>query len=117
MAINTYNDNKRAYSINPDGGYTQLSFQFGVDNEVSGSCSLQWQNNYYVFGGNTEEQHVSIVDGNRLDRIATLSFSFEKGGCTVLNQITIVLCFSYNEKKSVSPVKQPTRIIHQAAKQ
>ena len=34
-----------------------------------------------------------MVIGNRLERKATLDFKFYHGACTVLNQLTIVLCF------------------------
>ena len=40
-----------------------------------------------------------MINGNRLERIGSLDFSFEEGGCTVLNQLTIVLCFSSFEQK------------------
>ena len=65
------------------------------------SCSLQWQNSYYVFGGLNERRQVSMVNGNQLERKATLDFDFVEGACTVLNQITIVLCFpdTYDESK------------------
>ena len=48
----------------------------------------------------SQERQVSMVNGKRLERKATLDFNFEEGGCTVLNQITIVLCFpdTYGEK-------------------
>ena len=79
--------------INPRGGYDQLNFQFGHNTEVHQSCSLQWQNNYYVFGGTSERRQVSMVNGNRLERKATLNFECSSGACTVLNQKTILLCF------------------------
>ena len=117
----------RAYSINPRGGYEpelenfknfityeQLGFEFDVDTEVYLSCSLQWQNHYYVFGGKSEKRQVSMVNGNRLERKATLDFDFERGGCTVLNQITIVLCFSWNEydvcRQSNNPLGSFTKL-------
>ena len=91
---------KRAYSINPRGGYDQLDFEFGDDTEVENSCSLQWQNRYFVFGGDYEQQkQVSMVNGNRLERKGSLDFDFDNGGCTVLNQRTIVLCFDFYETK------------------
>ena len=40
-----------------------------------------------------------MVNGNRLERKATLDFDFVEGACTVLNQITIVLCFDWIETK------------------
>ena len=95
LAISTFEGVDQAYSINPNGGYKQLVFEFGKDTYVSYSCSLQWKNNYYVFGGGNDQRQVSIVSGNRLDRRGTLDFNFYSGACTVLNQITIVLCFHF----------------------
>ena len=40
-----------------------------------------------------------MVSGNRLERKATLDFDFDYGGCTVLNQKTIILCFDWDETK------------------
>ena len=97
MAINTRNE-KHAYSINPRVGYEQLDFQFDNNTEVYGSCSLQWHNHFYVFGGSNTPRQVSMVNGNRLERKATLAFHFREGACTILNQI-IVLCFEMNETK------------------
>ena len=74
-------------------GFEQLDFEFDFMSESSQSCSLQWQNNHYFFGGTEKRQQVSMVSGNRLKRIGQLSFILEAGGCTVVNQSTIVLCF------------------------
>ena len=114
LAINTRFANKRAYSINPRGGYEQLDFEFGNGTEVYNSCSLQWQNQYFVFGGRNEKRHVSMVNGNRLERKATLDFHFREGACTVLNQITIVLCFNRYEydvcRQSNNPLGSFTKL-------
>ena len=110
----------RAYSINPKGGYETVNFEFGMNTPVYFSCSLQWKNHYYFFGGYklpkayNEKRQVSMVNGNRLVRKATLDFDFDAGGCTVLNQITIVLCFSYGEsfvcRQSNNPLGSFTRL-------
>ena len=99
LAINSYGGLNQAYSINPRGGSDKLNFEFGNDTEVYNSCSLQWKNHNYVFGGDDERRQVSMVNGNRLERKATLDFYFDEGGCTVLNQRTIVLCFDFYETK------------------
>ena len=39
-----------------------------------------------------------MVNGNRLERKGSLDFDFNQSGCTVLNQVTIVLCFYYSER-------------------
>ena len=98
MAINTRRGNKQAFSIDLSGGYQKLDFKFGQGTEVYFSCSLQWLNNYYVFGGQNEKKQVSMVSGNRLERKGTLDFNFLYGACTVLNQFTIVLCFDWDER-------------------
>ena len=90
---------KRAFLINSHGDYDQLDFGFGDKTEVSRSCSVQHQNYLYVFGGENEKRQVSVVNGYRLERKATLDFDFSEGACTVLNQITIVLCFPNGEYK------------------
>ena len=92
---------KLAYLINPHGDYDRLyNFEFGYGTEIDESCSLLWHNHYYVFGGQYESQQVSMVNGNRLERKKPdLDFNLYSGGCTVLNQATIVLCFDFHEKK------------------
>ena len=101
LAINTYKGSKRAFSINPRGGYQEVNFEFGVNTEVAGSCSLQWKNINYVFGGYNKGQQVSMMNGNHLERKATLDFDMGGGGCAVLNQITIVLCFGKDGEMNV----------------
>ena len=90
---------KRAFSINPHSDYVQLNFQFANNTEVYHSCSIQWKNNYYIFGGGNIKHQVLMVGGNRLERKADLDFAFSGGGCTVLNQITILLCFGNSKTK------------------
>ena len=99
LAIHTWRS-KSSYLINPRGGYKKLNFVFGNDTEVYRSCSLQWHNHFYVFGGihYGKKRQVSMVNGYRLERKATLGFDFSTGACTVLNQIStksIVLCFPF----------------------
>ena len=84
-----------AYLIDPRGSYEKLDFEYGHSTEVLNSCSLQWHNHYYVFGGRTQynRNQVSLVIGNELVRTESLGFAFYDGTCTILNQNTIVLCF------------------------
>ena len=42
-----------------------------------------------------------MVNRNRLERKATLDFDFWIGGCTVLNQKTIVLCFGESDNRDL----------------
>ena len=88
------NGDTAAYSIIPGGGYKSIDFEFGKGTEIHYSCSVQWHNHHYVFGGYTNRRQVSMVNGKRLERKQTLDFNFWAAGCTVLNQRTIVLCFA-----------------------
>ena len=70
-----------------------------------------------MFGGmgkKGEKRLVTMVNGNRLEQKGTLDFDFVAGGCTVLNQTTIVLSFSWYESKlchrSENPVGSFTKI-------
>ena len=51
---------------------------------------------------------MSVVNGKRLERNGTLDFYFYAGGCTVLNQSTIVLCFDFYENKTCRHSNNPT---------
>ena len=99
MAINTHNGDKRAYLLKPHGSYRNLTldFKFGPEIEVFYSCSLQWKNQHYVFGGYKQPRQVSMVNGYRLERKGTLDFKIDAGGCTVLNEQTVVLCFDWRQ--------------------
>ena len=108
MAIHTEPAKKHAYLINPRGGFVQLDFYYGAGTEILSSCSLQFRNQYYVFGGRFQNKQVSMVNGYRLERKGTLNFDFDAGGCTVLKEETIILCFDWREtkvcRKSNNPV-------------
>ena len=99
--------NKRAYLLNLRGGYRKLDFVFGNGTDADSSCSVQWRNQFYIFGGSSQEQQVSMVNGNRLERKATLDFKFQEGGCTVLNEQTIVLCFGGSPWKVCQKLSHP----------
>ena len=108
LAINTFNGNEHVI-INPLGSYEVKKFDFGKDTEVYRSCSLQWKNQYYVFGGQKQDHQVSVVVDNRLELKGTLDFKFNGGGCTVLNQHIVVLCFGdhKNDRRGCRQSKNP----------
>ena len=104
-----------SYLIDPSGGYKLIDFEFGDGTESYHSCSVQWHNHFYVFGGYSRKRQVSMVNDKRLEPINTdLDFDFWWGGCTVVNQRTIVLCFDAVEKdvcrKSNNPLGSFTKL-------
>ena len=68
-------------------------FTWGKDTGVSGSCSLVWQNDFYVFGGTKLERQISEVKGTKLSSIGALDFDHRQGTCDVMGD-KIVLCFN-----------------------
>ena len=98
MAINTFQGVQRAFKINPLGGYEVVNFDFGIQTQVFRSCSVQWQNQHYIFGGQHIERQISVIIGNRLERKGTLDFIPD--ACTDLNQTTIILCFGESGKRN-----------------
>ena len=84
-----------------------LDFEWDNDAEVSFSCSVQWKNQGYVFGGYNQERQVTMINGLRLERKGTLYFTFDSGGCTVLNEQIIVLCFDFMENKVCRQANNP----------
>ena len=101
LVINSHNPNITALSIVPSGGYKPINFTLDDGTEVSYSCSVQWHNHLYVFGGYVKIRQVSMVNGKRLERKKDLGFNFYDGGCAVLNQRTIVLCFGGQDESNV----------------
>ena len=61
--------------------------------EVYKSCSVQWRNGFYVFGGSSNKRQISKVDGCQLRPIGSLAFDHYTGGCSVMND-AIYLCFN-----------------------
>ena len=71
-------------------------FFFDIDEEaqVYESCSLTWQNELYVFGGNSKKTQISRVTSCRLEPVGQLKFDHYLGDCVnVYNKV--ILCFNY----------------------
>ena len=80
-------------------GGTDFEFEFETDTQVYYSCSINWQGDLYLFGGQTEKRQVSRVEGCQLTRVATLPFDLHAGACTNVNNEELFLCFDRNNDK------------------
>ena len=86
----------RVILINTHGGYQKLDDFHITDGSVNSqntaagtgyeACSLQWKNQYYVFGGS--DHQVSMLNGDRLEQKAKLKFK-GKGESGLLPKSTI----------------------------
>ena len=67
------------------------------------SCFLTWQNTMWIFGGMFLEQHgnqliayyalISRLNNFQIEDIGYLPFRFKNGGCSIMNDEYIYLCF------------------------
>ena len=93
------------------GEQTKLRcFQRDSNVEASYSCSVTWQNKFYVFGGNDFNRQISHLDGYRLKRIGSLDFNLQRGACTIMSE-KIYLCFhdgTSNDHKRCRKSNRPT---------
>ena len=75
----------------------QISVVYGSETEVYYSCSIAWQNQFYIFGGKTQKQQISKLVGCELSRVGTLDFDHYLGGCTNIADNQVYLCFNAAE--------------------
>ena len=98
----SYDEHGTPIVISFDGEYRYPSFSFGADTEVEYSCAVQYQGQYYVFGGYNILYQISKIVGCELQRQGDLPFQFRQGSCGVypLNGVEeILLCFSESDRK------------------
>ena len=82
---------KKAAVFNTAGYYNASScFRYGDHTTASQSCSVTFKNKFYVFGGahryhsHSERTQLSILNGNRLERIDNLRFDHkDKISCSL----------------------------------
>ena len=75
---------------------TDFDFTYDEETEVFRSCSVVWQNENYIFGGNSKRRQIAKIDGCRLRHIGELAFDHTNGGCANVNNQKILLCFNWD---------------------
>ena len=103
LIINTQSG-KNAVVTNGRGSHEtpgDFMFAFGDNTEAYWSCSITWQGDFYIFGGNKEKRQVSkmAASGCKLERIGDLDFDFNDGGCGNVNDEHVFLCFNSGQDK------------------
>ena len=83
-----------AMLISPDGEQEQLGcYEWGDSTEADESCSINWQNQLYIFGGSQLKRQISKLNGHKMERVGSLAFDHDYGSCSVMNNQFIYLCF------------------------
>ena len=96
--------------VNLAGGQEQFTcFERDDNTEVSGSCSVIWQNELFVFGGERQRRQISRLSGQKLERFGDLGFDLLAGACDVMAN-NLFLCFSKEDarrcRRSTGPLDQ-----------
>ena len=98
--------------------WDNVDFTWGAGTSLYRSCSMTFQNNHYVFGGDNiplyqgspEEEsstQISKLNGLKLERVGDLGFNFIDGACANVNDTMVYLCFPSNDLKQCRFTSQP----------
>ena len=96
--------------VNLAGGQEELTcFERDSNTDAEGSCSINWQNEFYIFGGGTQKRQISRLSGHKLERVGDLDFDLALGACNVKAN-ELFLCFHYMDtrrcRRSTGPLDQ-----------
>ena len=97
MLLNQYGDGRVPLLLHTEGGAKQVDFTYNFMTEVWKSCSVHFQGEVYVFGGQTKGTQISKISGCGLERIGTLDINFFYGDCTSIGDQYILLCFDHSD--------------------
>ena len=96
LVLNSWNGWKPALLLDATGRQDELDcFSHDENAEAYQSCSLTWQNQLHIFGGNSNRRQISRLSGYRLEFIGSLPFDHHLGACTNFADQKIFLCFNY----------------------
>ena len=98
-----------ALLINSNGEQEELGcFQPDSNTQAIWACSVEWQNQMYIFGGSVERRQISKLFGHKVERLGSLTFDYRNGGCSAMNNQYIFLCFSHGDyrrcRRSIGPL-------------
>ena len=80
-----------------DSGLAQR-FSIETETELIGSCSVNFRNEYYVYGGYSQRTQISKISSCSLKTIGQLPFDHQNGDCSVSNG-KVYLCFNVDSSK------------------
>ena len=98
-------------------------FERDYTTEADGACSINWNNQLFIFGGFTYGRVISRLTGHKLEDVGSLDFDHRYGSCSVMKDKFIYLCFNevvYNSgdaddlkrcRRSSGPLKQFSHVV------
>jgi hypothetical protein len=97
LVLNTYSHENAPVIINQD--VHDFYFELGQGTEVYASCSITWQNQHFIFGGDKEKRQISQIKGCQLERVSNLKLAHTRGACVNVLDEMVYLCFDWNNTK------------------
>lgn len=90
---------KQPMVIGFNGDYREASFEYGPGTSIYYSCAVEYQNDFFIFGGLNNNYQMSKINGCKLETHVNLPFKFTRGSCGQYNlsneESEILLCFGY----------------------
>ena len=113
LVLNSEGEWKPAMLLNSEGEQEKLAcFERDDTTEAFYSCSINWKNQLFIFGGNKERQQISRLTGHKLEQVGSLDFDHRAGACSVMANKLIYLCFNLDSndskrcRRSTDPLEQ-----------
>ena len=96
--------------ISTGGQQEELAcFEPDSTSEALDSCSVNWKNQFYIFGGWTKRRQISRISGYKLERLDDLPFDHYVGACSVIGDQFVFLCFDLYDanqcRRSTGPLE------------
>ena len=95
LVLNSRHGWKPAMLLNSAGQKELACFERDDTTEAYGSCSINWKNKLFIFGGKDNARQISRLTGQKLERVGSLDFDHVLGACSIMKTKFIYLCFSY----------------------
>ena len=111
LVLNSFGGWKPAMLLNSEGEQKELAcFERDDTTEAYNSCSINWNNQLFIFGGISDKRQISRLTGHKLEKVGTLDFVHYFGACSVMNNRFIYLCFNFADgnrcRRSTGPLEQ-----------
>ena len=117
LALSSRNGWQPAILLNTAGEQEELScFERDDTTQAEFSCTVNWKNQLFIFGGRSEKRQISRLTGHRLKRVGNLTFDFYDGACDVMANQYLFLCFGDDSKdykqcrRSTGPLEHFSKI-------
>ena len=100
LVLSYYNEKNTPMITDIEGrSDSGLAERFSIETgtELVGSCSVNFRNEYYVYGGHSQRTQISKISSCSLKTIGQLPFNHYIGDCSVSNG-KVYLCFNVDDK-------------------